>query len=156
MAKQTDISGFVASLRGPVRQRIEQAAIAGTDEVAEAILARARELCPVSATNPWATSETTGRKIRNPYYTGTSGALRDSGTVTPAELRGLQIVAEVGFHTDYAAAVHERLDASHKYPGAVNPQAQAKFLEAAANEIGPKAPEHVLGRMQQAMSQGDA
>lgn len=139
MTDQTDVSGFIASLQGPIRARIIGAATAATNEIAEMTLARARELCPVSPTNP-----------THEHYLGTSGALRDSGTAKPAELRGNEIRAEVGFHTNYAAAVHERLDANHKYPGAANPNAQAKYLSTAADEIRPKAPGHMQRRMRQA------
>ena len=48
-----------------------------------------------------------------------------------AAVRGTRIEKQIGFNTDYAAAVHEGTDVNHQYPGAVNPKAQPKFLETA-------------------------
>ena len=66
-----------------------------------------------------------------------TGALQGSGTPGrsatdiaaehPAEFEEGKLRKEIGFNTDYAAAVHENLEAHHDV-------GQAKFLEAAMNE----------------------
>lgn len=126
MADAPDISGFLSSM-GEARRRAEAAALRGLDQGGEALLARSKKLVPVSPTNP-----------KHPGYTGTSGALRDSGTTAPATISGTIVTKEVGYHTNYAAAVHERLDLNHRYPGAPNPNGQAKFLEQPAKEMASK------------------
>lgn len=100
------------------------AAVLAVDDVAEVLKGRAQELCPVSPTDP-----------KHPYYTGTSGSLQGSISKTDARVAGNEIRAEVGSNTIYAAAVHERTDVNHRYPGAPNPQAQAKYLEAPLLEL---------------------
>jgi len=119
-------------------QRVRAAAIKTVDRFAQVVLGDAKDLCPVSATSPTIESPRTGAKIKNPYYTGKSGALRKSGAATPAALVGTRIEATIGFNANYAAAVHERLDALHNYPGAVNPLAQAKYLESPMNQRRPQ------------------
>jgi hypothetical protein len=87
----------------------------------------------------------------NPLYTGTSGALRDSGTATDATVRGEEIVAQVGFNTDYAAAVHERTAVLHgarlqaKHPGirVPNLRGQAKFLSVPMRRWRRKFADHI-------------
>lgn len=61
-----------------------------------------------------------------------TGALQGSGTGgEPAKVEGSTISKEIGFNTEYAAAVHERLDVNH-------PQGQAKFLETAMRNNATK------------------
>lgn len=81
------------------------------------VMAEAKELCPVSPTDP-----------KHPLYIGTSGALQNSGSVGEVKVENNEISVTVGFNQRYAAAVHERTAVNHRYPGAVNPKAQAKFL----------------------------
>lgn len=134
-------------------ERKLRAALGALDEVAEQVLADSKELCPVSPTNEFLVdaggksvqrvkpirsrvTKRMTRRIRNPLYTGTSGSLRDSGTATAAKVVGNAIVATVGYHTDYAAAVHERTQVRHgaalkaAFPGVNVPnlRGQAKFL----------------------------
>lgn len=49
-----------------------------------------------------------------------------------AKLRAEDASVIIGFNTNYAAAVHERLDLHHEPPG------QAKFLESALREAGDR------------------
>lgn len=128
------------------------AAIQACNELGEKILADAKELCPVSPTSESSPYFIGERPINSSkgQYIGTSGSLRDSGTATKAELIDGKIVVEVGFDTDYAAAVHERLNANHKYPGAVNPNAQAKYLEVPINEMRPRAMAYIAEAMRSA------
>jgi hypothetical protein len=145
------MEAFLSNLDA-IGQRKIRAAVRATDEVAEIILSESKELCPVSPTNEFLLdgnkrmkadkprkSKKTGKiqKFkRNPLHTGHSGALRDSGSTTGATIKGGEIVAEIGYNTDYAAAVHERTAVLHgaklqaKYPGARIPnlKGQAKFL----------------------------
>ena len=53
-----------------------------------------------------------------------TGELKASGKALPAINQDGLITAEIGFNVYYAAAVHERLDLTHK-------EGQAKFLETA-------------------------
>jgi hypothetical protein len=69
-----------------------------------------------------------------------TGALQASGTTLPAKMEGGTVRKEIGFNTDYAAAVHEKLQNAHKV-------GQAKFLEAAMNENSPKFAEFVGNRV---------
>ena len=107
MAASADISGFMRGL-GEGQKKALAAARVGVNKMAAAVIGRSQALAPVK-----------------------TGALKGSGTQTPAEMHGTSITAEVGHNVDYAAAVHERLDAKH-------PQGQAKFLETAMNEKAPR------------------
>lgn len=70
------------------------------------------------------------------------GTLRASGVSDPKDAGPLHY--EIGFNTEYAAAVHERLDLHHD-------QGQAKYFERAIREDGPqlyrKQAEHFAARM---------
>ena len=103
----TDISQFLAGMSA-IRDRRIAAAVRAVDQFAAHVLGDAQQLCPVD-----------------------TGALKASATSAPAKVEGTLIEAEIGFNTDYAAAVHERLDARH-------PQGQAKFLETAMRNNAPK------------------
>jgi hypothetical protein len=59
-----------------------------------------------------------------------TGALQASGTTLPAELGAGGITKLIGFNTNYAAAVHERLDVAH---GGHNKRQQAELAAAKAN-----------------------
>ncbi len=151
------------------------AAVGAVGAFAEHILAESKALCPVSPTNEFLVDEggksilrvkpiknrRTGRmtkRIRNPLYTGTSGSLRDSGTATDAEIRGDEIVAQVGYNTDYAAAVHERTQVRHgaalkaAFPTSNIPnlKGQAKFLSVPMLRNRKKLPAFVAERMRRA------
>lgn len=70
------------------------------------------------------------------------GTLKASGVSDPKDAGPLNY--EIGFNTDYAAAVHERLDLHHD-------KGQAKYFERAIREDGPeifrKQAEHYAARM---------
>lgn len=157
----TGLDDMLRNLRA-FGDRTVAAAVGAVDEFAEVVLAESKDLCPVSATNPFVTEEVitkSGRRVtrkvknrkgkpkKNPYYNGHPGKLRDSGVARPATLDAAgRIGVELGYGggtADYAAAVHENLKANHKYPGAVNPQAQAKFLEVPLVARGPDLLPHV-------------
>jgi hypothetical protein len=121
-----DLTQYLNGLAAGIEAR-KRAAIDAANEFAEHIGSEAQELVPVSPTDP-----------KHPLYIGTSGALRDSFTVMPAEINLNGITVELGYNTDYAAAVHERPDAVHRYPGAVNPGAQWKYLEDPMRENNDK------------------
>ena len=126
-----DPSELIRNLQA-AESRATAAAARACGEFAEYVLAESQELCPVSPTNP-----------NHPLYIGTSGALRDSGTVKAPVVSGGTINVEIGYNADYAAAVHERLDAAHRYPGAGNPRGQAKFLESAIRDNAERFTEYV-------------
>lgn len=63
-----------------------------------------------------------------------TGILRGSAYVTDPDVRSGRISVSMGYATDYAAAVHERLDAVH------NPPTQAKYLEKPLLEDLPEYP----------------
>ena len=107
---------------------------------AEQVLADSQELVPVSPTDP-----------KHPLYLGTSGALRDSGVVGEVEMGAGTITVELGYNTDYAAAVHEVLEANHQYPGAINPNAQAKYLSTPIAERADQFAPFVAEQMREAL-----
>lgn len=104
-------------------QRKIDAARDGMREVTEMVMAESWDLCPVSPTDP-----------NHEHYTGHPGNLQQSGYASEPKIEGNSIVVEMGYNAktadgrDYAAAVHERTAVNHRYPGASNPKAQAKFL----------------------------
>lgn len=109
MSASADISRMMQRLRQADRQ-VKAKAIARMNQFANHVLGDAQEITPVD-----------------------TGALQASGTVEPAELEASgNIKAQIGFNTDYAAAVHERLDVQHEAPG------QAKFLATAIKNNQPK------------------
>jgi hypothetical protein len=64
------------------------------------------------------------------------GVLKASGTWSEPVVSGTLIEMEIGFNTNYAAAVHERLDVRHD-------QGQAKYLEIPMKQLAPKFNEFV-------------
>ncbi len=66
------------------------------------------------------------------------GILRGSRYITEPEIGPGRIGVSMGYATDYAAAVHERLDAAH------NPPTQAKYLEAPLLQDLPEYPRAIL------------
>lgn len=65
------------------------------------------------------------------------GILRGSGYVTDPDVRPGRISVSMGYATDYAAAVHERLDAAHTV-------GQAKYLEQPLLEDLPEYPRAIV------------
>lgn len=69
-----------------------------------------------------------------------TGTLRRSGTVEDPKVSAKGITVEIGFHTAYAAAVHENLNAAHKI-------GKAKFLEDPVNRAAPGLAGRLAARM---------
>lgn len=109
-------NNFLDNIRAWATRKQEAARVA-VEEVAEQIITEAKTLCPVSPTDP-----------QHPLYIGTSGALQRSGSVLPTRIENGFLIVMFGFNTGYALAVNERTWVNHRYPGAVNDQAQAKYL----------------------------
>jgi hypothetical protein len=109
MSASADIKRFMERMKQADRQT-KAKALRRTDQFANHVLGDAQEITPVE-----------------------TGALQASGTAQPAviEANG-NIKAEIGFNTEYAAAVHERLDVHHEAPG------QAKYLATALKNNQPK------------------
>lgn len=134
MSAGVNISGFLAGLRQVAERHLAAATKATTQFAAVAVVGEAQEGAPVD-----------------------TGALAASGTWEDASIEGDFIKAEVGFNTDYAAAVHEtwqgrkpevveapkgkkRKGKKVKKPRVKgsNPMARVKFLEMALRENAPK------------------
>lgn len=115
-----DVSKFLEGLKRGGEAQIQAALVAVEQFGAVAIVGDAQQLTPVK-----------------------TGALQASGTWTAAELKGDEILMQVGFNTDYAAPVHEKLNAAHAV-------GQAKFLEAAMKQNAPKLAPFVAERVKAA------
>lgn len=121
-----DFRQFLSGIERAEQRQLD-AATAAAGEFAEHVMAESQELVPVSPTDP-----------KHPLYIGTSGALQDSGSVKDAKVDADGVEVEIGYNTDYAAAVHERLDVNHKYPRRVKEKAQAKYLSEPMEKNAPK------------------
>lgn len=80
-----------------------------------------------------------------------TGTLAGSGQVRPPSVNASSVEVTIGYGgaaAKYALYVHERLDLNHKYPGAKNAQAQAKFLEQPVLEGAPKLGERLADRVE--------
>lgn len=133
-----NITDYINSLDRQYRPRARRAAVKGLQKFALFVLGQAQVLCPQSPSNQYITSPKTGAKIRNPGWTGHSGFLRSSATDTGVrEDESGRISIEIGFNAQYAAAVHEKLEAFHK------PPTRSKYLETAMNEEAPKMGEYL-------------
>ena len=100
-----DFSEFNRQLRALSERNAVEAGLM-TWQVGQAILGAAQKRTPVDTT-----------------------ALQNSALSDPKDAGPLNY--QIGFNTEYAAAVHERLELTHS-------QGQAKFLEAAIREEGPE------------------
>jgi hypothetical protein len=100
MAGTVDVNAFIQSLQGEAQPRLIRAATDALDRFSNHVLGEAQKITPVD-----------------------TGALVGSATAEDAVVADGKISQTIGFDTDYAAAVHERLDLHHK------PPTQAKFLE---------------------------
>lgn len=103
-----DTSRFLRALTQTYKPEAQAAAARAVGVFGEAVMGKAQRLAPVD-----------------------TGTLKGSGVTDDPVIEDGRIRSEVGFNTDYAAAVHERLDLHH-------PQGQAKFLEAPMREMAPK------------------
>ena len=119
MSASCDISQFVKSL-GALKPKVMDAARTAVNRAGEHILGQAMKLAPVD-----------------------TGALKASGTALPAEIVGDDVKKVIGFNTEYAAAVHERLDLHHD-------QGQAKFLETAIRQNQQRFADYVRSEMEKA------
>lgn len=115
-----DVSKFMSGLDDAARKRVEPALVSAVNKVAQHTVGQAQKLAPISQPNQYIPGKRKN-KIKNPRWTGHMGALKASGVAMPAEIVGTKIIAVLGFNTEYAAAVHERLDQHHD-------QGQAKYL----------------------------
>ncbi len=116
-----DISQFMKGLTGEGRRRVINAGVKAVDLFADRVVGKSQGLAPIDL-----------------------GNLEDSGFAEKAEFTGTDIVAVVGFNTEYAAAVHERLDAHHD-------EGQAKYLEAAMNQEAHKLKPFVEAEMKKTL-----
>jgi hypothetical protein len=107
---------------GQMRARAMAAAQSGLDVAGEHVLGDAAQLAPVE-----------------------TGALKASATAEPAAWKADRLEKVIGFNTEYAAAVHEVLTARHDAP------TQAKYLETALRQSGPKACEYAANKVREAM-----
>lgn len=103
-----DVNEFLRGLEGPAQERAIEAGVRAVGQFGEHVLGVAQEDCPVE-----------------------TGTLQNSATSQPAKRIGDGIEKTIGFNTDYAAAVHERLDVHHS-------QGNAKYLENAMKTETPK------------------
>ena len=121
MSARIDINPFLETLRKKRREAIS-ALITSTDVSAEQIIGDAQQITPVD-----------------------KGVLQGSGTTTPAEYSDGKISKELGFNTDYAAAVHENLEAKHRV-------GEAKYLEKAMSADAPKVLAYIGKKFGEAIS----
>lgn len=117
MSASSDMSGMLEGL-GAARQRGLAAATLGVDRFGAHVIGDSQTLAP----------NKTGALAGG----GTIGAPPEAvASVDMAHVEGGQIVKLIGHNTNYAAAVHERLDVHHT-------QGQAKYLETAVRNNAPK------------------
>lgn len=121
MSAGVDITQVLKGLQ-EFDQRVMTAAVGGVDAFGEHVIGDGQELAPVD-----------------------TGDLKASGTTLPAEVEGNNIRKTIGFNTDYAAAVHERLDVHHE-------EGEAKYLETALRNNAPKFPEFVANHVKEEMN----
>jgi hypothetical protein len=120
MSSSLDIQKFLKGM-GEARQRAESAATRAINKAAQHTIGQAQKLAPVD-----------------------TGALKASGTALPAENQDGRITATIGFNTNYAAAVHERLDVHHD-------QGQAKYLEVPLRQMDAKLTDFVKEEVRKAL-----
>jgi hypothetical protein len=116
MSASVDISKFLDGLK-KAGEKKRAAAIKALDIAGEQIIGDAQQLTPVK-----------------------TGALQASGTTEPAKDDGSSIMKTIGFNTNYAAAVHERLDQKHSI-------GQAKFLSTAMTQDAAKVLKYVADQV---------
>ncbi len=154
-----DITALLKSLEpgSELHTRVRDAGLRAATQFAEHVIGQAQQLAPQSPSNAYVPGHqvtqgvnkkgkqiTVRPMIKNPRYTGHSGALRDSATVEPAEVHDDVITVVAGFNVEYAAVQHERLDYVHT-------NGQAKYLEIPLRENAGKFSEYVVKQMKEAL-----
>lgn len=129
MSAECNITDLLAKLQLAGQAQINAAAHA-VDVFAEHVVGDAQEMCPVKT----GTLQGSGIKGRS--------AKQVAGDF-PIEARGEEITKVIGFNTNYAEAVHERLDVHH-------PQGEAKFLAKAIRNNAAKFGPFVAARVKEA------
>jgi len=115
-----DPSSFIKGA-GEGAARMRETALKAVDVFGEVVIGHAQQITPVK-----------------------TGFLNGSATTEPATEEGGKVGKVIGFNAEYAAAVHERVDAKHQV-------GQSKYLEAALREDSPKMSAFVAGRCKEAM-----
>jgi len=121
MGNAIDVQKFIRSLKQDYQPKAREAAARAVDRFSHHVLGEAQVLCPVD-----------------------TGALKASATATDPVDNNALITQEIGFNTNYAAAVHERLDVHH-------PNGQAKFLETAMRANAAKFSDYVIAEINKAV-----
>lgn len=134
MSASIDMTNLIRGMQAG-RERAMAAAQRGLDKAAVHVAGEAAQLCPVSGVPGYDPNPKTVH----------SGTLKASHQTEPSQWHGDRLEAVIGFNTDYAAAVHEVLTARHA------PPTQAKFLETALRQSGPKACEFAAKKAKEAM-----
>jgi len=121
-----NVTQFLQGLEGEGRRRALAAGVLAVDQFAEQVVGKAQDLAPVE-----------------------TGALKRSAVAEKAQSSGGGgggggITAVIGFNTDYAAAVHERLEAHHD-------QGESKYLEKAMRRKAHKLKPFVEKEMRKAL-----
>jgi hypothetical protein len=135
MSASTDITNFINSLKAEVRPRAKAGAARGLVMFCWHVIGQAQQLAPQSPSNEYIGGK---RKqwIKNPAWTGHSGALRDSATVGAPVVTAYGVLCVLGFNTVYAAVQHENLDFHHS-------NGQAKYLEIPLRNNLPLLPQFI-------------
>jgi hypothetical protein len=144
MPTSIDIEAYLNSLEKEYLPRARAAALRGVDVFGEFLLGESQQICPQSPTDaeiPGAGAPHGKDEIKNPRFTGHSGFLRGSATSEPAVQVGTDIQKSIGYNADYAAAVHENLEAHH------DEGTQAKFLETPMRQHADKLVPYVLDEL---------
>lgn len=122
MPTHAEVSKVIARF-GQHREKYVPAVALGVDRFYEQVIGDAQQIAPI--------------KTGTMAGSGTPGATAaDVAAMVPVQITPEKIHKEGGFNTDYAAAVHERLDLHHD-------QGQAKFFEASLRNNAPKAAPYI-------------
>jgi hypothetical protein len=103
MSATTDISNFLAGMKR-ANAATRQSGLLAMDHAGLQLLSEAQDKCPID-----------------------KGDLQNSAVEEPAKFDGNTVTKKLGFTKEYAAAVHENLNANFNTDA--NPNAQPKFLE---------------------------
>ena len=129
MASSFDIDAFKRGLAAGGQKFLAAAAL-GVDRFAEHVVGDAQQMCPID------TGTLMGGGVKDRTAAEVAADI-------PIVVKDGSIHKEIGFNTNYAAAVHENLEARHT-------QGQAKFLSAALEANAPKAMPYIGSVVRQA------